>query len=94
MSSIRSASSSTRNWTLSRRTVPRRDDRASARRGGQHVHARAQVIQLPAVTDAAIDDGDFQIGEARKIAVAFHLRGEFARRFEMTRGRARAVPAS
>ena len=60
----------------------------TARRGGEHVRARAQFVQLPSVTDAAINDGDFQIGEAREIADGrFHLRGEFARGFENERAR-------
>ena len=58
------------------------------------VRARAQLVHLPPVTDAAINDGDFQIGEAREIVDGgFHLRGEFARRFEDERARAGRVLA-
>ena len=40
-------------------------------------------VHLLAVTDAAVNDGDAQIGEAREIANGgFHLRGQFARGFE------------
>ena len=61
----------------------------TSRRGDDDVRARPQVVVLPAVTDAAKNDGGFQIGEARVIAEGgFHLRGEFARRFEDERARA------
>ena len=55
----------------------------ASRRRGHHVRARAQFVHLPAVADSAINDGDLQIGKARKIADGrFHLRGKFTRRFE------------
>ena len=48
-----------------------------------------QFVILPAITDAAEDDGGFQIREARVIADGgLDLRGEFARGFEDERARA------
>ena len=63
-----------------------------SRRGDDDVRAGLQFIVLLAVTDAAEDDGGFQIGEAREIVKrGFHLRGEFARRFEDEHARAGGV---
>ena len=57
-------------------------------RGSNDVCARFQFVILFAVTDAAKNDGGFQIGEARVIANGrFNLRGEFARGFENQRAR-------
>ena len=61
-------------------------------RGDDDVRAGAQFIVLLAVTDAAEDDGGFQIGEAGEIVKrGFHLRGEFARRFENEHARADGI---
>ena len=53
------------------------------RRRDDDIHARFERIHLAAVTDAAENDRDSQIGEPRKIANGrFHLRRQFARRFQ------------
>ena len=58
-------------------------------RGHDDVRSRAQFVRLPAITDTAVNNGGFQIGEARVIVDGgFHLRGEFARGFEDERARA------
>ena len=63
-------------------------------RGHDEIRSRAQFVRLPAVTDAAINDGGSQIGEARVIVDGgFHLRGKFARGFEDERARAGRVRA-
>ena len=59
-----------------------------AGRGDQNVHAGAEGIVLFAVTDAAEDHGDAQIGEAREIADGgLDLGGEFAGRLEHEQAR-------
>ena len=64
----------------------------SSGRGGDDVRAGAEFIILLAVTDAAIDDGHFQIGEARIIANGgFDLRRELARRLQDERTRANGI---
>ena len=60
----------------------------SARRGDQNVHAGAEGIVLFAVTDAAEDHGDAQIGEACEIADGgLDLGGEFAGRLQHQQAR-------
>jgi len=83
MSSIRSASSSTRNSTLSSFNVPCCRCRAAVRAWRRRCLCRFSIHRSFAITDAAEDHGGFQVGEARVITEAgFHLRGEFARGFE------------
>ena len=61
-------------------------------RGDHDVRAGAQFVGLPAVADAAINHGDFQIREARVIAHGrLDLRREFARRFQDERARAGGI---
>ena len=84
MSSIRSASSSTRYLTSSRRQVPR-CMWSSSRPGVATITSAppAQRVHLLAVTDPAVEDGGAQIGKAGKIMNGgFHLRGQFARRLQ------------
>ncbi len=66
-----------------------RDDPAGVPAWRPQRPRRREFIRLLAVTDAAINDGDFQIREARIIANGrFHLRREFARRLQNERARA------
>ena len=66
----------------------------TSRRGDDDVGAGVQLVVLPAIADAAKNDGGFQIGEARVIVNGgLHLRGEFARGFEDERARAGRVLA-
>jgi hypothetical protein len=66
----------------------------SSGRGDDSVGAGFQFVVLFSVTDAAEDDGGFQIGETRIIADGrFDLRGEFARRFENEHARTGRVRA-
>ncbi len=61
-------------------------------RGDHDVRAGFQFIVLLAVTHAAEDDGGFQIGETGEIVKrGFHLRSEFARRFEDEDARADGI---
>ncbi len=63
-------------------------------RGDDDVRAGAQGVRLLAITDAAINDGGAQIGEAGEIAEGgLDLRGEFARGFEDEHARAGRVLA-
>ena len=92
MSSMRSASSSTRNLTWSSRQVPCCIMvEQPAGRGDQHIHAVAQGVRLLAVADAAEDHGDAQVGEAGEIVDGgFDLGGQFAGRLEDQHARLRA----
>ena len=64
----------------------------ASRRGDDDVGAGVQLVVLPAIADAAKNDGGQQIGETRVIVDGgFHLRGEFARGFEDERARAGRV---
>ncbi len=82
MSSMRSASSSTRISTCER-SQSRWLHRSSRRpgRGDEHVDAAAQRLCLRPVADAAVDDGDAVLGEpGGLLGDALDLQGELAGR--------------
>ena len=92
MSSMRSASSRTRNCRLSKRAAPRCHQVLEPARGGdEHVGALAG-LDLLLEADAAVDGRDLEAADAgQRLGLLDDLGGELARRGEHERGGAAAA---